>query len=153
MKHRATLLALAVSAAALAGAPAAAAQDPGVPQAQRRPEGAYAHLFTFEFLPGKTDEGLTILRDHLLPAWRAAGVEPILIESLIGTKDLMLIVPLAEGPRYFEWTVPAQDARAWSALVRAAGPERAEQIVDRFVGLLARQSQDFVFLPARRGPE
>ena len=129
--------------------PGAYAQDTDVPQARARGEGTYAHLFTFEFRPGKTDEGVRILRDALIPSWRTAGVEITLIESLIGKKNVFLIIPLLEGPRYFEWEIPAQDARAWAALVDQVGPEEAGRVVDRFVGLLDSQSQDFVFLPAR----
>lgn len=124
------------------------AQDADVPRSQPRGEGTYAHLFTFEFRPGKTDEGVRILRNALIPSWRAAGVEVTLIESLIGKKDVFLIIPLLDGPRYFEWEIPEQDARAWAALVDQVGPDEAGRTVDQFVGLLESQSQDFVFLPA-----
>lgn len=124
------------------------AQESGPPQAVKRGPGTYAHLFTIEFKPGKTDEGVQLLRKYLIPAWKSAGVEVTMMESLIGEKNVMLLIPLKDGPEYFEWTIPAQDAKAWAALSKQVGADKSEQVVDKFVGLLVRQSEDFVFLPA-----
>lgn len=124
------------------------AQESGPPQAVKRGPGTYAHLFTIEFKPGKTDEGVELLEKYLIPAWKSAGVEVTMMESLIGEKNVMLLIPLKDGPEYFEWTIPAQDAKAWAALSKQVGADKSEQVVDKFVGLLVRQSEDFVFLPA-----
>ena len=127
------------------------AQDADVPRAVPR-EGSYAFLYRVTFRPGKSDEGIEILRDDLIPAWEAAGVDVVLYESLVGTRDITLVLPLHDGPGTFAWIVSPQDAETWAALVdRAGGPEEANAIVDRFIALVERQDQDFVVLPGTRG--
>lgn len=112
--------------------------------------GHFANLFTFEFKPGKTDEGLGILRKTLIPAYESTGVHPTIIEDLLGTKDVLLIVPLKNGPDYYKYEVPPQDSAAFKALIKNAGsPEKAEKELDRFIGYVARQSQRLVFVNDR----
>lgn len=144
---RATSLpALAAALLALAPAPARA-QDADVPAAVRR-EGTYAFLYHVTFRPGKSDDGIQVLRDDLIPAWRDAGVEVTLYESLVGTRDVYLVLPLRDGPATLGWEVSPQDAETWTALVRrAGGGEAANRVVDRFIGFVERQSQDLVLLP------
>ena len=140
----AVLAALFVS---VAGGGPLLAQDTDVPQAQEREAGTYFKLFQFEFHPGKTDDALSVLYDVLVPAWRKAGVQVQVIESLLQTKDVLLLIELKDGPRTLAFSVPDQDARAWAALVQLAGnAEAANQAVDRFVGYLVRQSESLVFI-------
>lgn len=125
----------------------ASAQEPDVPQAQVREAGTYYRLFTLEFRPGKTDDALEILYATLVPAWRNAGVEVQVIESLLETKDVLILVELEKGPETLAYTVPEQDARAWAALVALAGDaESANRAVDRFIEFVARQSESLVFV-------
>lgn len=124
------------------------AQD--IPQAQERGPGTHYKMFTIEFAPGKTDDALSVLYDHLVPAWESAGVEIQVIEHLLQTRDVTLLIELEDGPAALAYEVPAQDARAWSALVQAAGgAEAAEKAVDRLIGFVARQSESLVFVRDR----
>jgi hypothetical protein len=124
------------------------AQEPTVMEEEKRSDGSFANLFHFTFKPGKTDEGLEILRTTLLPSFSKANIKVTLIEDLMGTKDIMLIIPLEQGPSYYEYVMPAQDQRLWTSLLYLAGsPEKAEANLDRFIGLLEKQSQTMVFLP------
>lgn len=128
------------------GRGAARAQDTDVPRAVSR-EGEYAFLYHVVFHPGKSDEGIRILEDSLIPAWSRAGVRVTLLESLVGTRDAWVVVPLRDGPGTFDWVVSPQDAETWAALVERAGsPERANGVMDRFIALVERQSQEFVVL-------
>ncbi|MCA1749433.1 MAG: hypothetical protein ABR601_07410 [Parasphingopyxis sp.] len=113
-----------------------------------RSDGHFANLFRFEFKPGKSDEALTILRETLLPAWRAAGVEARLVEDMLGTKDVWLFVPLENGPEYYAYETPPQDIRAWAALnaLFEGDAAAAERRLDEFVDLLVRQQQALVFV-------
>ena len=70
------------------GQPRPAAAQNSAPQL--RQGGYFANMFRFEFRPGKSDEGLTILRETLIPAYRKAGIDVLLIEDMVGTKDLYL---------------------------------------------------------------
>ena len=100
--------------------------------------------------PGKTDEALGILRSTLIPAYEATGIHPTVIEDLLGTKDVILIVPLKNGPEYYKYEVPPQDAAAFKALIKNAGsPDKAEEQLDKFIGYLVRQSQKLVFVNDR----
>jgi hypothetical protein len=124
-----------------------AAQETEIPRAQQRGAGTYYKLFTFEFRPGKTDDALGVLFQTLVPAWIAAGVQVQVIESLLGTHDVRMLIELPQGPGTLSYTVPEQDARAWTALVRIAGSSQAaNEAVDRFVGHLERQSEELVFI-------
>jgi len=142
------MLCLALTSTLLLPAPSSG-QEPEVPGAVRRAGGEYATAFTITFSPGKVDEGVTILRDDLLPAWREAGIDATLIESLVGTRDVLLLLPLADGPSHYAWTVSPRDAAAWKALVRrAGGAAEANEAVDRLIGLVERQSEDLVYVRA-----
>lgn len=126
---------------------AAVAQETEIPEAQKREPGTYYKLFNLEFKPGKTDDALEILRGKLVPAWRESGVKVQLIEFLLQTKDVMLLIELKEGPESLGYEVPKQDAEAWAALVSTAGnAASANEIVDRFIGYVARQSESLVFI-------
>jgi len=115
---------------------------------QKRAEGHYANLFHFTFKPGKTDEGLEILNKRLLPAFNNAGIHVTLIEDLVGTKDVMALIPLEEGPRFYEYLVPGQDIKLIMELVKLTGSqEKAEEDLDKFINLLTKQSQTLVFIP------
>lgn len=115
------------------------------PSEETRKGGSFANMFHFEFHPGKTDEALAILRKTLIPAYRNAGIEVTLIEDLLGTKDIFLVVPLKDGPAYYNFIVPKQDAEAWKQLIKLIGSaEKAEQqsakvkseeVEDAFYGL------------------
>ena len=119
-----------------------------IPEQQPRGPGVYANLFRFKFLPGKSDEGSELLRDVLLPAFKEAGINVTVIEDLLGTKDILLLIELEEGPRYYESLVPKQDIKLWNALVKVHGSsQNAEEQVDRFIKFLQEQSQTLVFIP------
>ncbi len=125
---------------------AAVAQETTQPEV--RSDGYFANFFHFEFKPGKSDEGLEILKETLIPAYRRAGVDVKLIEDMMGTKNLYLIIPLRSGPAYYSYVLPPQDADAWRALTAMSGdPAEAERRLDRFVDLLARQWQTMIFVP------
>lgn len=114
----------------------------------KRGEGQYANLFHFTFKPGKTDEGLEILNTKLLPAFDNAGIKVTLIEDLMGTKDIMALIPLEDGPSFYKFLVPKQDLRLLMELVKLAGTqEKAEEDLDSFINLLTNQSQTLVFIP------
>jgi hypothetical protein len=76
---------------------------------QKREAGHYANFFHFKFLPGKSDEGSTLLQNVLLPAFKDAGINVTLIEDLMGTKDIYILIDLEEGPAYYENLIPRQD--------------------------------------------
>jgi hypothetical protein len=136
---------LAVALVIAATALVANAQEP-----VEKKGGHFANLFTFEFKPGKTDEALGILRSTLIPAYEATGIHPTVIEDLLGTKDVILIVPLKNGPEYYKYEVPPQDAAAFKALIKNAGsPDKAEEQLDKFIGYVVRQSQKLVFVNDR----
>ena len=117
-------------------------------QGIKRGEGHYANLFHFTFKPGKTDEGLDILKNKLLPAFNNAGIQVTLIEDLMGTKDILALIPLEDGPSFYEFLVPEQDMRLIVELVNLAGSqEKAEEDLDSFISLLTNQWQTLVFLP------
>jgi hypothetical protein len=112
-----------------------------------RENGTYANLFRFEFKPGKTDEGLVIFKNTLMPAFKNAGVKVTLLEDLMGTKDLLALIELKDGPSFYEYSVPRQDLVLFEELIKLAGSEQeAEVQLDRFVNLLVRQSQTLVFV-------
>ena len=115
---------------------------------QVRQGGYFANMFRFEFRPGKSDEGLTILRDTLIPAYRKAGIDVQLIEDMVGTKDVYLIVPLRDGPAYYSFQTPPQDVQLWRELIKSVGGDegKAEKRLDAFINLLVRQSQTLVFI-------
>lgn len=120
---------------------------PAAAGGELRGGGSFANLFRFEFYPGKTDEGLEILTETLIPAYKKAGVEVTLIEDLLGTKDIYLIVPLREGPAYYSFTVPQQDAAAWKELIKLTGSaEKAEARLDKLIGYVKRQTQTLIFI-------
>jgi len=136
---------LAILLLVLTAAVSASAQEPA-----EKKGGHFANLFTFEFKPGKTDEALAILRNTLIPAYEATGIHPTVIEDLLGTKDVILIVPLKNGPEYYKFEVPPQDAAAFKALIKNAGsPDKAEEQLDKFIGYVVRQSQKLVFVNDR----
>ncbi|MEH0154699.1 hypothetical protein V6R21_11210 [Limibacter armeniacum] len=56
--------------------------------------GTYTNLFQFDFKPSKTDEGLTILKESLLPAFKKIGVKVTIIEDLMDTKDVLALIEL-----------------------------------------------------------
>lgn len=115
---------------------------------QPREEGVYANLFTFKFLPGKSDEGGELLKDVLLPAFKEAGIRVTVMEDLMGTKDIFMLIELEEGPGYYASLVPQQDIKLWNALVKVHGNEiHAEEKVDKFISFIQEQSQTLVFLP------
>lgn len=117
--------------------------NPGV----KRTGGTYANLFKFEFKPGKTDEGLAILNSTLIPAFEAAGVKVTIIEDLMGAKDVMALIELEDGPSFYEFTVPRQDLRLFTELIRISGSEEeAEKRLNSFINLLVRQTQTLVFV-------
>ena len=123
-------------------------QESNIPSEQSRGEGVFANLFHFTFLPGKSDEGLEVLKNVLLPAFEKAGVNVTLIEDLMGTKDVYMIIELDEGPRYYEPLVSKQDAKLWSSLLELTGSaEKAEEELDKFIKSLTKQSQTLVFIP------
>lgn len=127
--------------------PIALTQGHEVPKAQLRETGVYYKLFTLEFKPGKTDDALEVLYRALVPAWKEAGVSVQVMESLLGAKDVLLLIELKDGPRALAYTVPEQDAKAWASLMRiAGGAEAANAEVDRFIGHVARQSESLVFI-------
>lgn len=143
--HRSTTVTFAVLLFVL-GPGTARAQDAEVPRAVSR-EGEYAFLYHVVFHPGKSDEGIGILEESLIPAWGRAGVRVTLFESLVGTRDAWVLVPLRDGPDTFDWVVSPQDAETWAALVERTGsPERANRVMDRFIALVERQSQEFIVL-------
>lgn len=151
VSRTASTLCLALAAGLLLPTPSAG-QDSYVPRAIRRSGGEYATVFTITFLPGKSDEGVGILREHLLPAWRQAGVDATLIASLVGSRDVLLLLPLADGPSHYEWAVPPRDAAAWEALVgREGGAAEANAVVDRLVGLVERQTEELVYVRTTAG--
>lgn len=124
-----------------------AQQDVDNQMGQTRKNGFYANLFHFEFNPGKTDDALEILSEILIPAYGNAGVEVTLIEDLVGTKDVLLLIPLKDGPSYYNYIVPKQDAEAWEQLSRIAGSsEKAENEIDKFISFVRKQSQTLVFI-------
>ena len=142
MKFTFTIIAL------LLGANSLLAQDPLIFAEQKREDGTFANMFHFTFKPGKSDEGLELLRSSLIPAFLQSEINVTLIEDLMGTKDVMLIVPLEQGPSYYASTMPVQDQKLWASLNTLLGsPEKAEEQLDKFVGLLEKQSQTLVFLP------
>ena len=113
----------------------------------KRTGGTYANLFTFEFKPGKTDEGLEILNSTLIPAFKNAGVEVTIIEDLMGTKDLLALIELKEGPSFYEYVLPKQDLILFKELLKISGSEEeAEKSLDRFINLLVRQTQTLVYI-------
>ena len=125
-----------------------AAQEPTVFVEEKRGEGIYANLFQFTFKPGKTDEGLDILRSALIPAFLQSEIKVTLIEDLLGTKDVMLIVPLEQGPQYYEYIMPPQDSRLWASMLALSGSEqKAEENLDKLVMLLEKQTQTLIFMP------
>ena len=112
-----------------------------------RTNGWYANLFRFEFKPGKSDEGLTILNTVLLPAFKKAGVNVTVMEDLMGTKDVLMIIALKDGPEFYKYVVPAQDKILFDELIKLAGSEKeANAQLDKFVEILAKQSQTLVFV-------
>lgn len=124
----------------------ARAQDADIPVGQLREPGTYHRLFTFQLKPGKSDDALEVLYRTLVPAWRQAGVQVQVIESLDGTRDVLLMVELRDGPAALAYAVPQQDAAAWAALVRIAGnAEAANLALDQFIGYVERQSESLVF--------
>jgi hypothetical protein len=115
----------------------------GIPRAN----GWYANMFRFEFKPGKSDEGLTLLKTVLIPAFKKAGVNVTLMEDLMGTKDILMIIELKDGPDFYKYVVPAQDRKLFDELIKLAGSEQAADAqLDKFVDVLARQSQTLVFV-------
>lgn len=128
------------------GQPRPAAAQNSAPQL--RQGGYFANMFRFEFRPGKSDEGLTILRETLIPAYRKAGIDVLLIEDMVGTKDLYLMVPLRDGPAYYSSQSPQQDVDLWRELIKSLGGDegKAEKRLDAFINLLVRQSQTLVFV-------
>lgn len=121
-------------------------QENNIPAQQSRGEGVFANLFHFTFLPGKSDEGIDILKSVLLPAFENTGINVTLIENLMGTKDVMMLIELEEGPQYYEPLISKQDAKLWAALFKINGPKAEEQL-DKFIKTLTKQSQTLVFLP------
>ena len=122
-----------------------------IPESQPRDQGVYANLFTFKFLPGKSDEGNELIREVLLPAFKEAGIKVTVIEDLMGTKDILMLIELEEGPRYYESLVPKQDVKLWNALVKLHGDAvKAEEQVDKFIRFIQEQSQTLVFIPKNK---
>lgn len=119
-----------------------------LPEPQPRDSGVYANLFRFKFLPGKSDEGSELIRAVLLPAFKEAGIKVTVMEDLLGTKDVLMLIELEEGPGYYESLVPKQDIKLWNALVKVHGnASTAEEQVDRFIHFVQEQSQTLVFIP------
>ena len=122
-------------------------QKDDVLQGVKRTDGEYANLFRLEFKPGKTDEGLKILKNTLLPAFDSVGVKITIMEDLMGTKDILLLIFLEEGTQFYEYIIPKQDIMLFNALVKQTGSElNAEKQLDEFINLLSLQSQTLVFV-------
>lgn len=113
----------------------------------KRTGGSYANLFKFEFKPGKTDEGLDILKSTLIPAFNNAGVRITLIEDLMGQKDLIALIELKEGPSFYEYVLPKQDLMLLKELLKISGSEEeTERRLDQFINLLVKQTQTLVYI-------
>jgi len=59
----------------------------------------------------------------------------------------LALIELKDGPRYYEYSMPKQDMLLFGELLRIAGTqEEAEIRLDKFIGLLERQSQTLVYV-------
>ncbi len=123
------------------------AQDNDSFEGVKRTGGDYANLFRFEFKPGKTDEGLEILNSTLIPAFKNAGVKVTIIEDLMGSKDILALINLKDGPSFYEYVLPKQDLILLKELLKLSGSEEeAEKRLDKFINLLVRQTQTLVYI-------
>ena len=96
-----------------------------------------------DFVNGKQDEALKIIREHFLPASDAAGTPKpqMILMNATGEWDMTIVWKMQEGPAGMEWRRSPDNVKWWKAAVARAGSEEAaEQLGEEYGSYVQRSS-------------
>ncbi|HYK83174.1 MAG TPA: hypothetical protein VEU55_08535 [Gemmatimonadales bacterium] len=110
-----------------------------LPKAKKWTNVRWYRVTDYTFKPGKRAEALKIAYEHLVPALKAAGVEVSrTLEHTSGEWDITVIGPM-DGPGDLEYEVTPRTEKYRAALARLeGGADKAQQVLDRIVGMIDR---------------
>ncbi|MGB3543575.1 hypothetical protein, partial [Rubrivirga sp.] len=87
----------------------ASAQEMGA--AEMREGVTYHQVQYFKFHPGKSAEGIAIMRDHLLPASLASGTNVAFYETLVGDWDAVSYFEMGDDLEEMTWETSPTEMR------------------------------------------
>ena len=122
----------------------ASAQEMGA--AEMREGVTYHQVTHFKFHPGKSAEGIAIMRDHLLPASLASGTNVVLYETLVGGDwDVVSYFEMGDDMEELTWKTSPSEMRFRAQLVRdLGGIEEVGELYGRYLPLLADEHTEIV---------
>jgi hypothetical protein len=134
-------LALASLSILLVGPAPLAAQDDAQPTKWTDVE--WYTVTQVDFVNGKQDEALKIIREHFIPAADAAGTPgPVMVlMNVTGEWDMTVIWKMKDGPADMEWRRSPDNIKWWKAAVELAGSEEAaEKLGEEYSSYVQRAS-------------
>jgi len=96
-----------------------------------------------DFVNGKQDDALKIIREHFMPASEKAGTPrpTMILMNETGEWDMTVVWKMKDGPAGMEWRRSPDNIKWWKAAVEMAGSEEAaEEIGERYGSYVQRAS-------------
>lgn len=138
-----TLLTAAAAAVLLAPAPLMAQGQDEAPKPEKHENVTRYAIEHIDFVTGKRDAALEIIKKHYAPAGVEAGTPgPVMhLEHRTGEWDLTVIWHMKRGPEGMEWKRTPEDI-AWEKkfVEMAGGEEEAKEIGEEFSSYIARST-------------
>lgn len=133
---------LAAVAASLVLPSSVAAQEEA-PKPEKHENVTWYAVVDIDFVSGKRDAAMDIIREHFAPAAREAGTPgPVMqLQHRSGEWDLTLIWHMDRGPGGMEWkTTPEGLAWRKAFAERVGGEDKAREITETFDSYIAREN-------------
>lgn len=129
--------------AAMLVLPSTVAAQEEEPRPEKHENVTWYTIVEIDFVSGKRDAALDVIRNHFVPAAREAGTPaPVMqLEHRSGEWDLTVIWKMDRGPAGMEWkTTPEGIAWQKAFAEMAGGEEKAREIGETFESYIDREN-------------
>ncbi len=144
MKTLRTLIALiALGAIAATSTPHAIGQEPPKPTKYENVNW-YAAVY-MKFKSNRAEEAQKIINQYFVPADKAIGREVIAFECKSGPWDLIVYIPMPDGPAELAWKNSPTEGKWMAEIAKiAGGPQKAVEAFKEFTDLIVVEDRQIV---------